>query len=656
MAFPQGLFVEKPEMEDVSMNKLPNDADAWPEDIIQKLKERVPDVAGMATIVKFIKKDEESGTATGSISVSNESKSVTVPLIIKDFMMYPLDIFQAEGKLLPLTPDFFKSAFSDNETFAKLEEYPTFGGLGRFEDSSLWNATYPPSLGRYSYASAGYDILDAISDGIDGNSLKMALANDPASLMRFRKHGHAELIKKVANLHPVNMNENMQGAVNLIDRPIKMLKRDGANKYTILSNTDNYYDPMIVGSMTREDLKRVTVKVSPDVEDCINDVDSNGEKMLSVPSHSDKELAQPQAEIPEMANEYGHYSVKNKNGVNIEGVVIPTVIGFNMKRNDLKVFIGKTMGTVQAEIAGVRIQNSEFKPQVEPPKPGQTGVFVFYSEAKKALSTIPVTIESVTSDCGSMKLRVLDLLGVGYNLILSSSVDTFKSIAQNGDGTYTLPEKFRWVPIQGFDKVSNSPADYAAMGMGATKVASITVIDTQGHYSIRGVDKYANASGWDATFLEPHQAKFMMISLGCSEEKVASVFKEAKRYGSCKVDDINFIPIKREKVAEAKPLARSLVSQAEGFKSNLIKAASFMENSQTVDAMLSLNFVNPDNITKFVGKISSFKACISNLASCLVASRLGVKEIPENAVSTAMYRLIDVVNGLDALRATQENG
>jgi hypothetical protein len=78
-----------------------------------------------------------------------------------------------------------------------------------------------------------------------------------------------------------------------------------------------------------------------------------------------------------------------------------------------------------------------------------------------------------------------------------------------------------------------------------------------------------------------------------------------------------------------------------------------MENAQTVDALLSLNFVNPDNLGKFVAKIPLFKAAISHLASCLLASRIGVREIPERSASGAMSKLVDVVRGLEAIRATQ---
>jgi hypothetical protein len=40
----------------------------------------------------------------------------------------------------------------------------------------------------------------------------------------------------------------------------------------------------------------------------------------------------------------------------------------------------------------------------------------------------------------------------------------------------------------------------------------------------------------------------------------------------------------------------------------------------------------------------------------MMAARLGIQEIPEQATSTAMYRLIDVANGLEQLRAAQEHG
>jgi hypothetical protein len=108
-------------------------------------------------------------------------------------------------------------------------------------------------------------------------------------------------------------------------------------------------------------------------------------------------------------------------------------------------------------------------------------------------------------------------------------------------------------------------------------------------------------------------------------------------------------------VAEARPLARRIVKIAEGLRVNLIKEASYMQESQTVDTLLSLNFVNPENLSRFVNKLPSLKSTVSHLASLLIASRLGFQEIPEQATSTAMYRLLDVIEGLEALKAQSES-
>ena len=51
MSMPANLFVDTPEMEDESLHHLGNDVEAWPEEIITKLKERLPASAGPSSLV-----------------------------------------------------------------------------------------------------------------------------------------------------------------------------------------------------------------------------------------------------------------------------------------------------------------------------------------------------------------------------------------------------------------------------------------------------------------------------------------------------------------------------------------------------------------------------------------------------------------------------
>ena len=654
MTVPANLFVEAPEVEDRALIRLGNDINAWPEEIIQKLRERVPQSQTMSCMVKFMKKEEESGTATGSVVITAPETVVVVPLIIKDYTMYPLDVMIAKGKILPLTQDYFNEAVSKNQVFDRIEEYPSYSGLGRFEEANLWNAMYPPSLGRYAYASAGYPMLDLLSDNIDGSPLKEWIKENPEHLAGFHKHGHMELVKKLAHLQPVNMNEFGRGAEKLIPRSVMMLRKDSPNKYSLLSSSDKVFTPALDG-MNRDAAVKFVSKISDHVSDDMNEVDQNGEKFLSLPVVEDKVfLAQTDKSAVERASEFDHYVVKNKNGVSIEGVVVPKVIDFNQKPVNLKIFLGKTMSTIQPEIYGVRIQNSRFKPECTPPSVGQTGTFVYQPDQSHALATVPVTIKSVVNDCGTLKIEALDLMGRPYRLRMSAEMG-LKRIARLGD-SYALPAEMKWVVMEGFGEVTNSVESYVVKTAAQRLTSTPVKLGYSGYdrYTLRGVDKYASAAGFDKTDLASSETKFLLACLGASQEKIASSIKTARTKGSAELHGLNFLPTKMDKTAEFRGKAASLIKAAKETKRCLFKEASYIDNAQSVDALLSLNFVTPENISKFIGKIPHFKATISNLASSLIGSRLGIREIPEEASSVAMAKLIEVVDGLERLRASQE--
>ena len=655
-SIPTNLFIDNPEMHDASMHKLPNDIDSWPEEIIQRLKERIPKTSGMNTMVKFMKKDEENGTATGSIVISSPNRTAVVPLIIKDFMLSPLDIIIAKQKLLPLTPDFFDSVFEDNNVFQKLEEYPTFGGLGRFEDANLWDAIYPPSLGRYAYASAGYPILDAISDDMDGSWVKTKVAEDIVSTSRFYQNGHRDVLTKIANMQPVNMNEYSQGKDKLIPRTVIGVYREGANKYNILSNSDSVFHPGI-NTVDRDKLCHFMSSISDQVEDTLNEVDCNGEKMLRVPEPENSVfLATPDFFQAEEANEFGNYSVRMRTGVNVEGIVIPKVITFDQVPTNLKIFKGKTASSVQSDIAGVRIKSSRFVlSKKSTPKVGQMGTFVYMPDLSHAIATIPITVKTIVDDCGKLVIKGYDFESGPVKVKMCDNMH-LERIAKLPDGSYLLPGKMFWVPLDDFQVVSSTVENYIAKAASERLTTHpVKVIYTGGNqYSLKGVDKYASAMGVDKTCMKSIEVNVLLSSLGAGQDKIASAMKIAHRNGHSEIHGLNFIPLRSEKIAQSMPKAERMVKFARSLKGDFFKVASYMENSQSVDALLSLNFVTPENITKFVGKIPALKSAISNIASCVVASRLGMREIPEDSAVTAMMRLVEVVTGLERLRAAQE--
>lgn len=678
MTMPANLFVDTPEMEDVSLHQLGNDVEAWPEEIITKVKERLPSAGAMNIMVKFMKKDDENGTATGSVLINSASKVVVVPLIVKDFMLFPLDIMISDAKLLPLTPDMFAGVTQRNALFDSIEEYPQFNGLGRFEDGNLWNTIYPPSLGRYAYASAGYPILDAVSATIDGTQMA-AYLRDPKNAKtaaRLLSGPHREVIEKVARLTTMTLEQTKEAAEKLLPIELAMLRRSSNGAYELLQNSQGMFHPSLL-KMHRQDCHALLSSLGRDPDDDLSTVDREGEHFIALPEQPVGPVLQEDGtggDTPVAANVTGNYMVRMHTGVACEGLVVTKVIDFDSRPTGTKLFLGKTMSTMQEEIWGVPVKEARFWPHACVPKIGQTGTFLFVKDRNNVLGTMPVTIASVTDDLGVIEFKVMDLLGATARLRINTGFQ-LQTIVKMEPGLYQLPHGLHWVTMEGFSPVSNSAYDFLIkVASTVDKGPAVSVLSRgENQYGLRGVDKYAAAMKWDKDLMEGYQVKFLLASLGANEKLAAKAMKVAAERGKATLHGLRTPAFAREKIAAARPLAAALAERVAPLRVNLFKEASllqdlpgipetpwfkkqaaYLENSQTVDALLSLNFVTPTNVNKYISKLPALKAAISHLAGCLIASRLGMKEIPEQSASGAMMRLLEVVNGLEKLRAMQQ--
>lgn len=680
MTLPNNLFIDTPEVEDISMTQLSSDSSEWAEEAITKLKERVPNAANASLSVKFMKQDDEIGAGTGAITVSTEKKTAVVPLIVRDFMLYPLDVFMFEGKLLPLSQETFAQAFFDGTEapFDSLSEYPLIGRSGYYlGQDSLQNTIFPPNWGRYAFASAQYPehtekkypLLDKVAKRIDGKAFWEQVRADEKVAAGFHNAGHMPLIKKLANTQPVNMREYRQGVDKLTHRPINVLFKEGPNRYNLLSNSSCSFNPAM-STMDRLEAGRFLSKACEKVDSFLHDVDQNGEKVILMEDTTGDgvHLGIPEEPDVEFADNFGIYQIRKvKTGVTVEGLVVPKVIDFDQNDANTKLFLGNGMSTMQGVMVGIPMRHSEWMPKGEYPKVGQTGTFLYHRMGKDGLATIPVTIKSVMTDMDSSKMiiKATDLHGVEMKLIFSTQrcgcdLKRICKMPPNHTGeapTYMVPSFFEWIPMQGFDEVANTKFEHHAKVAAKKDAYPVVVIDKGcAQYAVRGLDKYAQAMEWDSNHLMRHQTMFLLASCGVGEEKIAAAFKKASKFGRSEIHNAKRPPLQSEKTAQNYGKARELVKTAESLRTDFLKVASYVESAQTVDSLLSLNFVSPDNIAQFVSKIPLFKSAQSHLSSCLLASRIGIREIPEQSTASAIAKLGDVIEGLEALRATQSVG
>lgn len=104
---------------------------------------------------------------------------------------------------------------------------------------------------------------------------------------------------------------------------------------------------------------------------------------------------------------------------------------------------------------------------------------------------------------------------------------------------------------------------------------------------------------------------------------------------------------KLEKKARIKSLMKEY---AESLRVDLIKEASVLSNPEAVDVVLSLNFINEDNLNNYIEHIPQMESMNSKLAELLVASRMGLTDMDEGALKKSIGGLSSVIRGLENLK------
>lgn len=661
------LFLKEIVQGDTSRTKLPQDMDLWAESIDANLKEKLPEAKDMLIKISFTQKNEELGTATGSAIIHNQklNKAVYVPLIVKNFNLYPMDVIlvpkktiEKEYEVVPFTREYFMEAMFNNQLFDHLER--PMDRIQQLYMNPQNNASHPP---QYRNVHASAQIIDSISDTIspeDRDAFLEQLKDSPEILVGYEKRANLDVLKKIAAA-----KLRVSGKATARIKGIALLKAKSGNVMSI-STSDEVFDPILA-----DDFEGPLQDIP---EETLNEVKQNGEKIVTDKLAPTNDVMLGPSQSPQHYTKgseksvdtkvFGAYKVQDKNGVFHTGVVIPTIINFDMRSVSARVFYSLNKSSYQSKISGIPTNKEPLQfLKYKTPAEGMTGVFITHND-KHALSTIPITIKSVYEKHGTKNIVALDINGRGVKIKFGSCGDLpnsnneapfeekqeLQQIAKVKD-YYIVPNRFKFLPLDNFcDLMENGQKSLEKAASFRMDNNPVTLIHT-GHsqFSLRGPDmeKMASMVGWNTTNLSPGQVAFILGAKKCPMSKVASAMRMAgSAFGQTYIHGLPKTKYSIEKKASFDP--RSL-------RVNLIKEASHLEESQVVDAALSLNFINSDNVNKFQNFIPLFEEAIKGLAQSLLASRLGMHEIPEQSTASAMYKMIEVVSGLKRLTSISED-
>lgn len=149
---------------------------------------------------------------------------------------------------------------------------------------------------------------------------------------------------------------------------------------------------------------------------------------------------------------------------------------------------------------------------------------------------------------------------------------------------------------------------------------------------------------------ETKEAMSALRLLGVGKDQAKEMLKTAL-YKSVTAYGINSDFINKEAFIDKTANKKNILKQiADTLKTDTVKIASLIEDPEAVDNILSLNFINEENITEYIEELPTLKKSVAKLASMLVASRMGLTEIDESATKKAIDALEKVIDGLESVK------
>lgn len=624
-------------------------------------------------------------------------RKARIPIIVKDGMLLPLDVVITDSsQAMPLTESRLRQAMFRPQTFDVTSKTPG--------DQSMIGQLYPPFRQNYGFggsgggiggaagmggktASAKSDLERFIESGYEdpqtkvaskevavtplarlqsqvkkekdscGGAMKMgsvlqavlSKANE-ADLADFRaaigelsvKEAYASNVATYASLEllsnaePASLEKRASAMLESIKPTVLQVVKlpDG---YAIKTAHHRLWRPVVEHVDRGQLVQRVGTKIAMAA-------DTNGAVTIGSPDAVSENDAPAPVAGPISAP--GMYQVKSVEGEDLVGVVIPNLVDIDGTARPIALFMDGSRAAVQSDLAGVPV--GEYSAPATVPAGQAKGHGVFYSENGGApTATLPLELGATLQGAGVDDMPKFDAETFDGRPV-QVSVQPYVKQVVNVDGVMLIPDSWSWLPLDGAAEVAI--AETAGTSKTASLKAALSTVEVVAggtdSYAIRGfaVEKIAAE---DRQFLGFNEALFLLTGLGAEPEyaqrKLASaLFKNAPEH----VRIGHRLKTAQEARGESVVRAEEYLSHIPQFRHRMWKEAAVISDPTAVDAVLSLGFINPENVATYVGYLPTLDEAQHRLCELLIGARLGMRELSEGAIERAIRALEDVIEGL----------
>ena len=648
------LFVNtKLAFEKVAYSKLlDKDPTTWPVGIIKEAYNQLPYLKGYEVDVTIDRSDEARGYGVGKLLVyparmdkkaaAKDEKLLTIPIIIRDRELSPLDVLSYKNQMVPESETKVAEILHKPETFDKVEP------KNRRGSASMISALSPPTASgqqtRYSgYLGKSASVTKAALDSFaqaDVERFLEKVSSDPAVRVLYENTPVLrDYVNQFRGWEEKTAEARWQEFTAGLTPTVVQFKQEGLG-YIVKVANHKCFAPVTVRA-TRFEVQEQLSKTA--MARLLRD---SYLTLSTDPVHREA----PVVKTASVADRPGVYKVKVA-GKNVEGVVIPKMINFDGRIIDSQMFIGPEQHAMQDAIAGSFVKEAS----LEGAYPRGKGVFI-HQNAGRAVATEPVEITNIsTTHLNKEKLASLHgrLLSTGQPVTFSL-VPGLQKIANIANQVIAIPDSFEFLPIKGQHvQVSHDPAAFDSIEQAKTASAyNMAIASDGGSYSLRGEQADVVGPG----VLNAQEAEFALGALGLTGSQARGLMKRADHHlMAVPFSARSVVPEAQAKMAFARRAAVVTPNDIAPLRVDLIKEATVIVDKETVDSILSLQFMTPDNVGTYVDYIPEIEKTLNKVAEVLVAARLGMDDVKESAAKNAMSQLGAVLGGLTNLRDKVRN-
>lgn len=577
--------------------------------------------------------------------------SVRIPIVVQERKACPFDVFiDTDGKFFPLTQTRLSATLFQNSPYRAVPKSAMDAGQTSMRGGMSTSAPDATSNPRYGGGTA----LDKVSHLIAAGDIDAFIAAGAADM---------ELV------HATSSNAKFATAV------IKLASRETELQVHVDALSQALADADVLGTVVHKDAQGwsmlalgLTKEGAATLLPIRLERTSAQELPLQVRQQALSEgwalldggadAALPRVAADDVrsgmhkvatAERPGVYAVLDADGEAMRAAVLTDVITFDGRKTDLCLAMAPSGFSAQEKVAGLHCGELDLAAIVGE-EPQGYGFFLLGD----GRATVPVHIKLAEYKGANCKLAVEDDFGRRFLLHMDALPSNQLAFCDGNGFEVLFPKLARFVPV-----TKQTKGAYQTDTERLTKVASRqeTANAVQLRVEESGDYGFFDADGERSIWQGPVQASVAALTLvgygdssaGAKEKLAAAAAFKSVRFVPQRALSFTVKQASREgydAACQAVQECQDGLAQCELTQLALYKTAALMPSQNTVDAVLSLGFLSPENVSGYIDAIPELEEALAHVAEILIGVRLGVQDVPESSVTSAMLGLEKTIAGL----------